>query len=124
MMIRFRWLPWGLPLLAAALLAGGCSSSNAKKDAAPAVPVGFHYDPPKAKTNPNVVEETDSYYVTRYKKTEMVRVDAEHVRPVVLSNRVALRIYKEDDNYYYIRTEKFTAEEIEAAKKKKEEKKE
>lgn len=123
MKVRFRWFPWGIPCVAAALLAGGCSSSGSKKSAEPAVPVGFHYDQPKAKTNPNVVEETGSYYVTRYKKSEMVRVDADHVRPLVLSSRVALRIYREDETYYYIRTEKFTPEEIETAKKEREEKK-
>ncbi len=121
-MARFRWIVWGIPC--AVLLGVGCSSSASKKDADPAVPVGFHYEQPKAKTNPNVVEETDSYYVTRYKKTEMVRVDDKHVRPIVLSSRVSLPIYKEDDAYYYIRTEKFSPEEIDVARKEQEKKKE
>ena len=102
--------------LTGVLLAGGCSSSAPKKQEKPELPVGFHYDQPASKTDPNVVEETDSYYIRRYKKSEMVRVGENHIRPPVLTSKVALPIYREDANYYYIRTEKFTPEEIAAAK--------
>src|SRR5690348_10526862 len=102
MMVPIRRLSWAL--LAAAVAAVGCSSSAPsapkKQDEPPAVPVGFHYDQPKSKTDPNIVEETDSYYVRRYKKTEMVKVDDKHVRPLVLSGRMKLPIYREDDTYY------------------------
>ena len=120
MRVRFRGIPWAVSLWAAVLVAAGCSSSAPKSDA-PAVPVGFHYDQPKSKTDPDVVEETDTYYVRRYKKSEMVLVDPTHVRPLILtSDRLKLPIYRQDDTYYYIRTEKFTPEEIEAARKERE----
>jgi hypothetical protein len=119
MKVATRWLLGSLCGLAA--LAVGCSSS-AKKEPEPTLPVGFHYDQPKSKTNPDVVEETDAYYVTRYEKSKMIRVDDKHVRPLVLGNRVALPIYREDEKYYYIRTEKYTPEEIAAKKKERDEK--
>ncbi|MGH9443061.1 MAG: FG-GAP repeat domain-containing protein, partial [Thermoanaerobaculia bacterium] len=121
---RFGWFLGGIPVLAAVLAAAGCSSSSPapKAEAAPAVPVGFQYEQPKAKTDPDVVEETDTYYVRRYKKSDMVRVDATHVRPPFFSEKLKLPIYREDANYYYIRTEKYSPEEIEAARKEREEK--
>src|SRR5260221_5789339 len=114
MKVPFRLFLWSACGLAAALLAGGCSSSAPKKEQAAELPVGFHYDQPKAKTDPNIVEETDGYYVRRYKKSEMERVDAKHVRTLILS-RVSLPIYREDENYYYVRTEKYSPEELKAA---------
>lgn len=122
MRVRFWRFPRAVSLLGAVLWIGACSSSAPRPDA-PAVPVGFHYDQPKSKTDPDVVEETDSYYVRRYKKSEMILVDPTHVRPLILSSdRLKLPIYRQDDKYYYIRTEKFTAEEIEAARKERESK--
>jgi hypothetical protein len=49
--------------------------------------------------------------VQRYKKADMVRVDDQHIRPPFMAATVP--IYKEDADYYYVRVEKFTREEIE-----------
>lgn len=98
-------------LVAFALALAACSSSNTPAaQQKPAVPLGYKYVQPVAKTNPRVVEETDAYFVERYKKSELIRVDAEHVRFPIASP--ALRIYREDADYIYIRTEKLTPEEV------------
>ncbi len=120
MKVRFWRFPWAVVISGAVLLIGACSSSP--KQDAPAVPVGFHYVQPKSKTDPDVVEETDSYYIRRYKKSEMIRIGANRVRPVRLGEKASLPIYREDDTYYYIRTEKWSPEEIDAARKERDEK--
>jgi hypothetical protein len=107
MTTRTRLLAAGA--LAAALGAACTSSAPAKKTEAP--PALKHA--PAAKTDPNVIEETDVYFITRYKKSEMIKVDDYHIRTPVL--RVPLRFFKEDAEYYYVRTEKYSREELQAA---------
>ncbi|HET7451921.1 MAG TPA: VCBS repeat-containing protein [Thermoanaerobaculia bacterium] len=65
------------------------------------------------KTNPDVVEETSSYYVQRYKKSDMVKVDETHVRLPYM--KATMPLVREDADYYYIRVEKVSAEEMKAA---------
>jgi hypothetical protein len=120
-----RSLVWALA--GALLAAGGCASSSkpAGKAEVPAgynasdetgVAPGHRYDQPMAKTNPNVVEETDTYYITRYKKSDVIRVDDTHFRLPVMG--IPFKIYKQDAEYFYTRTEKYSPEEIAARQEK------
>jgi len=89
------------------------SGSTAAAPAAPApAPAGYPYAPPAAKTNPDVVEETPSYYVQRYKKGDMVKVDDTHVRLPFMN--VPVLLVREDADYYYVRVEKKTSQEMNA----------
>ena len=111
--------------LALALAAASCSSSSSSSPAAsspapaatakPAaeVPVGVVHETPVSKINPDVVEDTPTYYVQRYKKGDMVRVDETHIRPPFMA--AVVTIYREDADYYYVRNEKLSPEEIQAA---------
>jgi len=126
--MQHRVSRWAAVVWAAGTLAAvsACSSSSTKpasssaappaaKPAAPppAAPAGYSHDQPAAKTNPDVVEETPTYYIQRYKKSEMVRVDETHVR-LPFMNIPAL-LAREDADYYYVRVEKTTPEEMNAA---------
>ncbi len=93
----------------AALSLFACSSPQRQ------VPVGVSYNPPVAKTNPRVVEETPAYYVEKYNKSELIRVDDSHVKFPYAP--VTLLIYREDADAYYIRTEKVTPEEMRSVAK-------
>jgi hypothetical protein len=108
------------------LLASAACTSSSSKAAPPAkaeVPVGYRYDVPEAKKNPRVVEETDTYFVERYKKDELIRMDETHVRLPIMT--AGIPFYREDADFYYIRTEKISPEEQaamdEAARRKMEE---
>jgi hypothetical protein len=113
-----------LACAAAALAAvSACSSSSTKPAASsappaaspaarPAAPAGYPYEPPAAKTNPDVVEEGQTYYVQRYKKTDMVKVDESHVRLPYM--KVPVLLVREDADYYYVRVEKKTSQEMNA----------
>lgn len=50
--------------------------------------------------NPDVVEETPTYTVERYKKTDYIKVDATHIRHPLIARKV--EFFKEDDQYYYV----------------------
>jgi len=118
-----RWAEIG-GALALAFAAASCSSSSstspasssapaAKTKPAAEVPEGVVHETPVAKLNPDVVEETPTYYVQRYKKEDMVRVDETHIRPPFMA--AVVTIYREDADYYYVRTEKLSPEEVRAA---------
>ena len=106
--------------LALALAAASCSSSSsapsstAGPKAAAAPPASAARPAPVAQVNPDVVEETSSYYVQRYRKADMVRIDETHIRPPYMASASFL-IYREDADYFYVRVEKMTAEEVRAA---------
>jgi len=78
------------------------------------IPAGVSVPQPAARTNTRVVEETPAYYVEKYKKSELVRVDDTHVRFPYM--QAPLPIYKEDADSIYIRTEKTSPEEYRAAR--------
>lgn len=124
MKLSFRKPAIWICLVAAA--AQACSSAQKKpadtSTSAPPVPAGIRYIQPVSKTDPGVVEETDTYYVTRYKKSDVVKVDDEHIR--LLNAKGMLRFFREDADYYYVRTEKLTQEEIAARAKKQEQERE
>src|SRR5450830_230716 len=98
-----------LALCAIVLACAACTSSKASPPAQADVPVGYRYNVPEAKKNPRVVEETDTYFIERYKKSELIRVDETHVRLPIMATGVPL--YREDTDYYYLRTEKLSPEE-------------
>lgn len=102
-----------LILLASAGCASSSSSGSAGKNAAPPeIPAGYKYSPPKKMTDPHVVEETATYYISRYPKKEFVKTGPDEVRwPGI---KAPVKIYKEDADYYYFMTQKYTPEELQA----------
>ena len=52
--------------------------------------------------NPDVIEDTPSYTIKRYKKSEYIRVDDRHIRSPIIPLQV--EFFKEDDEYYYVYT--------------------
>ncbi|HET9794901.1 MAG TPA: VCBS repeat-containing protein, partial [Thermoanaerobaculia bacterium] len=108
-----------------------CSSSSttqkpappapaAQTAAPPPSPAGVVHEQPLAKTNPDVVEETPAYSVQRFKKSDMVRVDEHRIRYPFTT--IPMAIYREDADYYYVRTEKVTPEEMNSARAERREK--
>jgi FG-GAP-like repeat len=95
-------------LLAAAAAAAGCSpAARPAATAAPPTPT-----PSIGRVNPYVVEETDTYVIERLPKKEYIRVDDRHIRHPVVAQTV--EFFKEDDEYYYVKTQKYLPEEAEA----------
>jgi hypothetical protein len=109
-----------LALPAAALAAAGaCTSSSVPSGSggAPAVrtappdptlPQPTPTPVPMSRTNPNVVEETETYYIERLPKAEYVKVDERHIKHPIMAGLV--EIYREDESYYYVYNKKFVAE--------------
>jgi hypothetical protein len=103
-------------LLASALGINACSSSPKPAEKTAETPTGYTPPAPAVKTNPRVVEETATYIMERWSKSELIRVDQDHVRLPISS--IPVKFDHEDENYYYIRTEKYSPEELEARRKK------
>jgi len=96
-------------------LATVCCSSSSQKPMAPppaSAPVPSPTPSVLARINPNVVEETDTYYVERLPKKDYIKVDASHVKNPMIE--APIEFYKEDDQYYYVRVGKALPEEVEA----------
>ncbi len=126
-----RVSPWAAAVWAAAALAAlsACSSSSSKSASSPPAPAASAAAPaaasppaapspsptarPMTAANPDVVEESPSYYVQRYKKSDMVKVDDSHVRLPFM--KATMPLAREDADYYYVRVEKTSAEEMDAA---------
>lgn len=102
------------------LLALVACSTSAPKPVAPApaasTPAAATTPVPLSRTNPNIVEETDTYYIERLPKKDFVRVDDSHARHVLLGK--AIEFFKEDADYFYISVQKVLPEEAEAARAK------
>jgi hypothetical protein len=94
---------------AAAVAGAGRCSQAARPSAAGAPPTPT---PSIGRVNPYVVEETDTYVIERLPKKEYIRVDDRHIRHPVVAQTV--EFFKEDDEYYYIKTQKYVPEEAEA----------
>jgi hypothetical protein len=94
-------------LAAAPLLiwAAACSSPG-KPSAAAAPPAPT---PSIGRTNPYVIEETATYIIERYPKEGYVRVDDHHFRNPIIGP--ASEFFKEDEKYYYVKTDKVVPEE-------------
>lgn len=61
------------------------------------------------RVNPYVVEETDTYTIQRYPKSEYIRVDDRHIRHPILG--VTVEFFREDEGYYYVSVAKRLPEE-------------
>jgi hypothetical protein len=97
-----------LLLLAAApiaLWAAACSSPG-KPSAAAAPPTPT---PSVGRVNPFVIEETATYIIERYPKEGYIRVDDHHFRNPIIGPPA--EFFKEDDEYYYVKTDKVIPEE-------------
>ena len=111
-----KFLPAALVALAALASAAACSSSGkpaATASAPPPTPT-----PSIGRINPNVVEETATYIIERYPKKGTIRVDDRHFRNPIVGPPA--EFFKEDEEYYYVKTDKLVPEEV-AAKKAREE---
>ena len=102
--MRRRFPVLFLSVLAA--MAAACSASSsapAKGAAAPAgssAPAATPTPTNLQRVNPNVVEDTPTHTVIRYRKSEYIRVDDRHIRSPIIPLQV--EFFKEDDEYYYV----------------------
>ncbi len=71
-----------------------------------------------SRIDPNVVEETPTYVIRRYKKSEYRKVDDRHFKIPMLGPPV--EFFKEDEEYYYTSTPKAIPEEQELKRREKE----
>ena len=81
-------------LAAAAAAAFGCSSTP-RSTAVGATPTPTPTAGSVARTNPYVVEETDTYTIQRYPKEEYIRVDDHHIKHPILGFNI--EFFREDD---------------------------
>ncbi len=105
-------------LLLALCAATACSTSGSKPSAPP--PAAPKAPPPAPSSttpvpgsmrsaDPNVVEETDTYVITRLPKADYLRVDDRHVKHPLMT--FSIEFFKEDDKYYYVIRQKAVPEE-------------
>src|SRR5215471_3914084 len=106
----FRRLELLLSVAAVALAAQACSSSSSPSATAPPkTPTPGLY----SRLNPDIVEETPTSFVQRYRKDSVMKVDDKHIRNPIIGPK--LEIYKEDEEYYYVYVSKpMTQEEKDA----------
>jgi hypothetical protein len=102
-------------LLLGILAAVGCAHAASKPKAppaaaAPSTPATPGARPPLSRTDPDIVEETDTYYIKRLPKSQYIKVDDRHVKNSVVPTPV--EFFKEDDDYYYISVQKMLPEEV------------
>ncbi len=94
-----------LPAVAAVLVPLACAGPSAPKaTVAPPTPTPMTL----SRTNPNIVEEDELHFVERLPKADYIRVDERHIRHPLVGP--AVEFYKEDDQYYYVYTNKRNAE--------------
>jgi hypothetical protein len=109
-----RRLGMVLAVAVAAWSAEVACSSGAKSKAAAPPPTptpGLH-----ERVNPNVIEETDTYFIERLPKKDYIRVDENHIKHPLLPAPV--EFFKEDADYYYVYNPKMIPEEVSAEKQK------
>ena len=98
-------------LLALSLLAVAACSTQTKPQAPPPAPPVTPTPGAMKRSDPNVVEETDSYVIRRYPKSQYQKVDDRHFKIPILAKPV--EFFKEDDEYFYTSTAKAIPEEVE-----------
>jgi FG-GAP-like repeat len=102
-------------LLPLTLLVVTACSTQSKPTAPPPAPTSGPGAKPTPgvlmRSDPTVVEETDTYVIRRYKKIDHVRVDDRHFKIPILARPV--EFFKEDDEYYYTSSPKMIPEEVE-----------
>ena len=114
-------------LLLLLLAAAACSSSTPapSKPAAPppqAPPPAAATGPTRlSRVDPDIIEETETYYVKRLPKAQYLKVDDRHVKHPLITQPV--EFFKEDDQYYYMSVSKALPEESEALRLQKEQSK-
>jgi len=100
--VKRRFAVLSVSVLAAA--AAACSSSAPTKTASPAPAASGPAATPTPtnlqRVNPNVIEDTPTHTVTRFRKSEYIRVDDRHIRSPIIPLQV--EFFKEDDEYYYV----------------------
>ena len=65
--------------------------------------------PSIGRVNPFVIEETATYIIERYPKEGYIRVDDRHFKSPIIG--APAEFFKEDDQYYYVKTDKVIPEE-------------
>jgi len=91
------------------LAAAGCSAPAKRAAGPPQTPTpGIHM-----RTNPNVIEETEVYFIERLPKKDYIRVDDRRIRHPIIPFPV--EFFKEDEEYYYVYNRKTLPEEIDPA---------
>jgi len=95
-------------LAAAAAAAFGCSSTP-RSTAHGATPTPTPTPGALSRTNPHVVEETDTYTIQRYPKEDYIRIDDRHIKHPMLGGKI--EFFREDERYYYIAVPKTIPEE-------------
>jgi hypothetical protein len=98
-------------LLALTLLAVAACSTQTKPHAPPPAPPVTPTPGALKRSDPTVVEETDTYVIRRYPKSEYQKVDDRHFKIPILAKPV--EFFKEDDEYFYTSTAKAIPEEVE-----------
>ena len=104
-------------VLAVAALAGSAAiscSSGGKANAGGPPPTPT--PSARKRVNPNVIEETDTYFIERLPKKDYIRVDDHRIRNPVLTAPV--EFFKEDADYYYVYNPKMIPEEAAAQREK------
>jgi hypothetical protein len=99
------------------LAAAGCSSSTSKPKTPPPVappPATAAASvpgsrPALSRTDPDIVEETETYYIKRLPKSEYIKLDDRHVKHPLVAQPI--EFFKEDADYYYISVPKMLPEE-------------
>ena len=67
----------------------------------------------RRRVNPDVIEEDETHFVERFRKTEYIRVDERHMRSPIVP--LPVEFFKEDETYYYVWTTKILPEQVAAA---------
>ena len=92
--------PLGLLLLAAACSTGTKPVAPPPASAPPPTPTPGVL----SRTDPTVVEETETYVIRRLPKEQYVKIDDRHIRSLMA--RPLIEFFKEDDKYYYVSSPK------------------
>jgi hypothetical protein len=107
-------------VLVGILAAAGCTSAASKPKAPPpaapppastGAPSSPSARPPLSRTDPDIVEETETNYIKRLPKSQYIKVDDRHVKHPLVAQPV--EFFKEDADYYYISVPKALPEEVE-----------
>lgn len=97
----------------AAAIPLACSTSGGGAPATRSAPAPTPTPGPVSRLNPNVIEETPTYFIERFPKKDYIRVDDRHIRSPIIP--LPVEFFREDEQYYYVYTPKVLPEE-EAAK--------
>jgi hypothetical protein len=85
-----------------------CACSSSASSTAP-LPARTPTPTAVSRVNPYIVEETDTYTIQRYPKSEYIRIDDRHIRHPLLARPV--EFFREDDLYYYVSVPKILPDE-------------